>query len=66
MPDNNSTWLEVGDPTGKVSVPALSALLDVRVPVVELEADRLHSAMSWLYTAVQKLQQPGAASYDNC
>lgn len=57
MPDNNSTWLEVGDPTGKVSVPALSALLDVRVPVVELEADRLHSAMSWLYTAVQKLQQ---------
>eukprot|EP00435_Cladocopium_sp_Y103_P070244 s571_g34.t2 len=63
MPDNNSDWIEVGDPTGKVSVPPLSALLDVRVPVVELEAavleeaDRLHSAMSWLYTAVQKLQQ---------
>lgn len=57
MPDNNSNWLEVGDPTGKVSVPSLSALLDVRVPVVELQADRLNSAMSWLYTAVQKLQQ---------
>lgn len=57
MPDNNSNWLEVGDTTGKVSVPSLSALLDVRVPVVELQADRLNSAMSWLYTAVQKLQQ---------
>jgi len=55
MPESNSDWQEAG--TNKVSIPSLSALLDLRVPVVELEAERLHAAMSWLYTAVQKLQQ---------
>ncbi|CAJ1382451.1 unnamed protein product [Effrenium voratum] len=49
---------EVGG--GKVAVPSLSTLLDLRLPVVELEADRLHAAVSWLYKTVQKLQQQSA------
>eukprot|EP00913_Durusdinium_trenchii_P018239 g17136.t1 len=55
MQENNDDWKEVG--AAKVAVPPLSALLDMRVPVVEVEAGRLHAAMSWLYAAVQKLQQ---------
>ncbi|CAE7208921.1 unnamed protein product [Symbiodinium natans] len=44
---------------GKVPIPPLSSLLDVRVPFVELESDRLHASVSWLYGAVQALQQQG-------
>jgi len=42
---------------GKVAIPPLSALLDVRVPLVQLESDRLQASVSWLYGAVQALQQ---------
>mmetsp|Transcript_16336 Transcript_16336/g.38667 ORF Transcript_16336/g.38667 Transcript_16336/m.38667 type:complete len:590 (+) Transcript_16336:64-1833(+) len=45
---------------GKVSIPPLSTLLDMRLPVVELEESRLHSAVSWLYRAVETLQQQSA------
>ncbi|CAE7606924.1 unnamed protein product [Symbiodinium sp. CCMP2456] len=42
---------------GKVAIPALSSLLDVRVPFVQLESERLQASVSWLYGAVQALQQ---------
>jgi len=38
-----------------------SAILDGSQPIVELEADRLNEAMSWLYAAVRSLQQQDAA-----
>ena len=42
MPETSDESLEVN----KAWRTSLSSLLDVRVPVMELEADRLHSAMS--------------------
>jgi len=46
---------------GLVIVPPLSVLLDPKVPVVELEVERLQSALSWIYAAVKSLQKDGSA-----
>mmetsp|Transcript_121 Transcript_121/g.259 ORF Transcript_121/g.259 Transcript_121/m.259 type:complete len:673 (-) Transcript_121:64-2082(-) len=50
---------------GRVAVPPLSSVLDPKIPAVEFEADRLHAALTWLYSAVQTLQtQSGALKAD--
>eukprot|EP00930_Biecheleria_cincta_P034823 TRINITY_DN24010_c0_g1_i1.p1 TRINITY_DN24010_c0_g1~~TRINITY_DN24010_c0_g1_i1.p1 ORF type:complete len:653 (+),score=167.73 TRINITY_DN24010_c0_g1_i1:31-1959(+) len=61
-----SEWKKVSEQAGtlvagQVAIPPLSSVLDPKVPAVELESDRLHAAMAWLYSAVQGLQQQSSS-----
>lgn len=49
----------ITDVPGKASCEAesLSAILEAGAPVVELDAERLNTAISWIYDAVMTLQQ---------